>query len=102
MQKKEKDMVKVSVQKDGLAVTGHAGYAPVGHDIVCAGVTALVISLEASLKSLTEDKIESSISPGRVEIHYKNPSEAAKFLIDSFFLGICKIAREYPEYVGIA
>lgn len=95
-------MIEISVRSDDLTVTGHAGYAPAGQDIICAGVTALVLSLEASLESLTEDKIESSISPGRVEIHYKNPSEAAKLLIDSFFLGICKIAREYPEYVGIA
>lgn len=80
-------------------MSGHAGYAAAGKDIVCAGVTALTQTLIKSLKDLTGDKIEYEISPGRVDIHYGNLSEAGKLLVDSFFIGVCQIANEFPDHV---
>ena len=94
-------MIAVSVQKDRITVSGHAGYAAAGKDIVCAGVTALTMSLVKSINDLTEDKIEYEISPGRVDIHCGNLSEAGMLLVDSFFIGICLIADDFPEYVRI-
>lgn len=95
-------LIEISVRKDKITVSGHAGYAAVGKDIVCAGVTALTMSLVKSLSDLTEDKIEYEVLPGRVDIHYGNLSKAGKLLVDSFFIGICLIAEEYPDYVRVA
>lgn len=95
-------MIVVSVRKDKITVSGHAGYAEAGKDIVCAGVTALTTSLVKSLNDLTEDKIEYELSTGRVDIHYGNLSEAGKLLVDSFFIGICLIANEYSDNVRVA
>ena len=94
-------MIEVSVRKDGIEVSGHAGYAENGKDIICAGMTALVQTLVKSVGDLTEDKIECEISPGRADIHYRNLSEAGKLLVDSFFIGICMIADEFPDHVRI-
>lgn len=94
-------MIEVNVRKDRITVSGHAGYAEIGRDIVCAGVTALVQSLVKSIEDLTEDKIQYDISPGRADINFKNLSEAGILLVDSFFLGICSIAEEFPENVKI-
>ena len=82
-------------------VSGHAGYAEAGKDIVCAGVTALVQGLIRSIESLTSDQIQYDITPGRADIHFKDLSEAGKLLVDSFFLGICVIAQDFPEHVKI-
>lgn len=94
-------MIAVNVRKDGIEIHGHAGYAETGKDIVCAGVTALTQSLIRSMQGLTKDEIEFEISPGRADIHYGNLSEDGKLLVDSFFIGICLIADEFPEYVRI-
>ena len=94
-------MIAVSVRLDGIAIEGHAGYAESGKDIVCAGVTALAENLIDSIESLTEDKIQYEVSTGKVDIHYKDLSEDAKLLVDSFFLGICGIAQDFPEHVKI-
>lgn len=94
-------MIVVRVREDGIAVSGHANYAEVGKDIVCAGVTTLTQTLIKSLNDLTEDKIEYEMSPGRADIKYRNLSEAGKLLVDSFFIGICQIADEFPEHVRI-
>ena len=94
-------MIAVRVRLDGITIEGHAGYAEAGKDIVCAGVTALTENLVESIESLTSDKIQYEISPGRADIHYRNLSEAGKLLVDSFFLGICGIAQDFPEHVKI-
>lgn len=94
-------MIAVCVRKDRITVSGHAGYAEAGKDIVCAGVTALIQTLIKSIGDLTEDKIEYEISPGRADIHYRNLSEAGKLLIDSFFIGVCAIADEFSDHIRI-
>ena len=94
-------MIAVSVRKDGIEISGHAGYAETGKDIVCAGVTALMQTLIKSIGDLTEDKIEYEISPGKADIHYRNLSEEGKLLVDSFFIGVCQIADEFPDHVRI-
>lgn len=94
-------MIEVSVREGEIKISGHADYAVHGSDIVCAGITALTQTLIKSIKDLTDDKIEYEISPGRVDIKYGNLSEKSKTLVDSFFIGICMIAEEFPEYVRI-
>ena len=95
-------MIVVSVRKDGITVSGHANYAEAGKDIVCAGVTALVQGLIRSMESLTRDQIQYDITPGRADIHYGDLLEAGMLLVDSFFIGVCQIADEFPEHVRIA
>ena len=94
-------MIVVNVRKDGITVSGHANYAESGKDIVCAGVTALTQTLIRSLEDLTGDEIEYEISPGRAGIHCGNLSGAGMLLVDSFFIGICQIADEFPDHVRI-
>lgn len=94
-------MIEVNVRMEGIAVSGHAKYAEPGRDIVCAGVTALAQTLIGALEALTEDKIKYDISPGMADIHYGNLSDAGKLLVDSFFIGICQIASEFPDNVRI-
>lgn len=91
----------MSVRKDRITVTGHSGYDEPGQDIVCAGVTTLCQTLIRSIESLTEDTIKYEISPGRADIQYGNLSEKSRTLVDSFFIGICMIADEFPDYVRI-
>jgi uncharacterized protein YsxB (DUF464 family) len=50
-------LIEVTVRKDEIKISGHANYAVSGSDIVCAGVTALALTLIKSIKDLTDDKI---------------------------------------------
>lgn len=94
-------MIEVRIRPERIEISGHAGYAEPGKDIVCAGVTALTQTLIQSIENLTDDKIEYRISPGKVEVEYRNLSEKSKTLVDSFFVGICLIAEEFPEHVKV-
>lgn len=94
-------MIQIEVRSDHVHVTGHAGHAPPGKDIVCAAVSTLVQTLAWSIEDLTEDKIEYEVSSEGTKIQYENLSEKSKLLVDSFFIGISEISREYPECVEI-
>ena len=54
-----------------------------------------------AMQGLTRDEIEYEVSPGRADIHYGNLSEKGNLLVDSFFIGVCSIADEFPEFVRI-
>lgn len=94
-------MIEVKVRKNHIKVSGHAGHAPPGQDIVCAGVSALTQTLAESVSALAEDEIEYDVSSGRADIYYGNLSEASRTLVDSFFIGICLIADVFPDNVRI-
>lgn len=94
-------MIEVRIRPERIEISGHAGYAEYGKDIVCAGVTSLTQTLIQSIENLTDDEIEYRISPGKVEVEYRNLSEKSKTLVDSFFVGIRLIADEFPDYVAI-
>lgn len=94
-------MIEVRIRPERIEISGHAGYAELGKDIVCAAVTALTQMLIQSIKDLTDDKIEYNISPGKVDINHGNLSEKSKTLVDSFFVGICLIVEEFPEHVKV-
>jgi uncharacterized protein YsxB (DUF464 family) len=91
----------VTYHSSGISLHGHANYAEPGKDIVCAGVSTLVQTLIQSVEELTADKIQYSMQPGTVDIEFRNLSEQAQLLVDSFFVGISLIAGEYPDNVKL-
>lgn len=94
-------MITIACCPGGVRVTGHAGYAPPGQDIVCAAISTLTQTLLQALSALTADKIQSSISPGRVDIAHGNLSADAQLLVDSFFVGCRMVADAYPDCVRV-
>lgn len=101
VQRRRGALIVINRRKDGFIITGHAGYAEPGKDIVCAAVSALTQTFIASVEELTQDKIEYEIEPGNTAIKLWTLSEKAKTLMESFFVGVRMIAEEYPEYVHI-
>lgn len=94
-------LIVVSVTSNRVTVEGHAGYAKSGEDIVCAAASVLANNLVNSLKQLTDDEIEYENNVGLLDVRFKNLSKLGKLLVDSFFIGICDIKKEYPGYIKI-
>ena len=67
-------MIAINITRTGLTVDGHAGYAEIGNDIICAAVSALTQGLVHSLKALTDDEISYHIADGHIDIEYKDLS----------------------------
>jgi uncharacterized protein YsxB (DUF464 family) len=92
-------------REDGyITIKGHAGYAPIGQDIVCAAVSALVQTFLVSVEELTADEITAHRNEqGQIEtIQYRKLSEGAQLLLASFFVGIRMIADSYPSNIELS
>lgn len=78
-----------------VTVFGHAGYAPHGQDIVCAGVSALFQTLALSAE---DAQVEQWPLQARIRAA---PTEHNRILFQAFALGCEEIAKQYPDYVKI-
>lgn len=94
-------MIIVRREKNSITVNGHARYEKCGKDIVCAAASILTQNLISSIKELTDDKIEYELTEGLAKIEFKDLSGKGKILIDSFFIGICDIATNFPDCVKV-
>lgn len=105
-------MVKVQVRRapDGtvteLRVTGHAGYADHGEDIVCAGVTALVVTAMLGVDKVAEHPFEGEARSGKAFCKLLpggTPESAAKAqtILETAVLGLKDIAKDYPKFVRV-
>ncbi len=104
-------MIKVTIYKDsqddfkGFQFIGHAEYADVGEDVVCSGVSALVITTINSLEILTKDDftVDTDEVTGFIKLLFtENISYEANLLIRSLIIGIEGISNEYGnDYVRL-
>lgn len=90
-------MIYVTVGLKGIRVSGHANTAPKGSDIVCAAVSALTLTLIQGLKAIAEIDLHESAENGNICIKWQVMNDTGKALVDTWFLGICGIAAEYPR-----
>ena len=82
----------------GFLCEGHAGYADAGEDIVCAGISTLVINTINSIEALTTTQILADADAESGTIHVNLPSgcdEHAKLLVDAMILGLQGIQNNY-------
>ena len=84
----------------GFFCEGHAGYADAGEDIVCAGISTLVINTINSIEVLTETEILADAEQESGTIHVNFPSgcdEQAEILVDAMILGLQGIQTNYGK-----
>lgn len=89
-----------------MCIRGHAGFAPAGKDIVCAGASALALTLAACLRK--EDArgtlrlLSIRQEPGWLEMQ-ATPTlsglERLSALLEGAEEGFRLLSRQYPEYV---
>ena len=89
-------MITILITPNKLHVSGHANTAPQGSDIVCSAVSALTLTLIRGLKEIAQMALCESVAAGNICIEWQSINDTGKALVDTWFLGICGIAAEYP------
>lgn len=90
-------MIRVTVEKSSdtyvsFRSKGHAGYAPAGEDIICAAVSALIITTVNSIETFTEDAMELKEDDGYLFFRFTGAVSAqTRLLMDSLVLGLSQI-----------
>lgn len=87
----------------GFCLKGHADYAEIGYDIVCAAVTSNAIAVINSLNKLVKVEFDKVLGQeGHIECLVKdNDMEKSQLLLNHFQLAIEEIKREYPKNIKI-
>jgi len=93
----------------GFEISGHAGYAEIGHDIVCAAVsflaTTTVNSLEEQLS--VKPQVEVDEADGYLlcclpfEILASGDREKSQVILKTLEIGLKSLELEYGQYVKL-
>lgn len=97
--------IRIDVENMCMAVSGHAGYAPVGQDIVCAAVSTLTYTLVQNLALLLcSDDYSNEIKDGYAYIKANPPDETAEACRDIFMVianGMFMLQAKYGQYIQV-
>ena len=104
-------MIQVIIQRDksklvkGIEITGHAGYAEYGQDVICAAVSVLALNMANSVEQFTDDHFEGSVAEDGGNFTFSFPdsiSSESQLLMKSLILGLQNIRDEYgAKYINI-
>ena len=90
-----------------LTVTGHAGAAEPGQDLVCASASILAYTLAANVANMADNgQVREPIIQlveGDAEISCNprhNLKASVTLVFDSICVGFEKLAHDYPEYIS--
>ena len=82
-----------------LEAAGHAGFAPAGQDIVCAGASALVCALAGALDALGAQGVQRTLCAGHAAIAADDRADVrAAFTVA--VTGLRQLAAAYPGHVA--
>ncbi len=86
----------------GFAVTGHAGLAASGQDIVCAGVSALTQAALLGLHEHLHRDVRYDKASGKLIMHLVGaPDDCTEAVLQTMLLGLQGVAQYSPERVRI-
>lgn len=90
----------------GIRVSGHAGYAPAGEDIVCAAASVLITTCANALESVAGIRPEVSQKPAMIQVSLPggvSPASEhdARVILRTAEQGFRDIAAQYPSYLQI-
>lgn len=103
-------MIKVEIYRNGQGhitgykVSGHAGFAEEGQDIICSAVSAVtqtpILGLERHLK--LKPSVKTNLEDGILEVALNSaPNDLTEAILETMFYGIQSIERQCPKYVHI-
>ena len=97
-------MIRATFERDfsGFSLSGHAGYAEAGEDIVCAAVSAmtnLVVNGAEAFGAVAEVSADSE--GAQVVYRMTKPCAEAEKLLSVFYEELKQLQTQYPAYVRV-
>ena len=82
-----------------FTISGHAGFADAGQDIICAAVSALSINTVNAIEKLTKTPIQYKVgADGFLVCTVQDPHQKdAQLLLQALILGLRDIQRSYGK-----
>lgn len=84
-----------------IIVSGHANFANLGKDIVCASISSILITTINAIVRLDNESIEYSESNARLYIKVINKNEITNLLLINMMELLSDLESQYPKNVKI-
>ena len=100
-------MIKINIEENNtrivsIKVSGHSNYDEKGKDIVCAGVSAIVVGGINSLYNEDKEAIEYECKEGYSYIFVKNIDNTnIQKILDVITTQLYTIEESYPKFIKI-
>ena len=101
-------MIQIAITKNqqhnttAIHVSGHANYAPIGKDIVCAAVSTLLQVVGYTLAERDDGLVKLDFNTsGLGTVDITNPSRESYLITSVFENGARMLADQYPDYVTL-
>ena len=90
-----------------VTVEGHAGSGPEGHDLVCASVSALALTLAGNVSYMEAQEavydVTMKLDEGNAEIQctpYRRYKDSVEQIIRAICVGFELLSTKYPENIS--
>ena len=96
-------MIRITIIKHagnyrGFVVSGHAGYAEAGYDIICSAVSVLTVTTVNAIESLAHVYVEAEQEDGYISCQFpKGINPEGTLLMDAMILGLQQIRESYGK-----
>lgn len=105
-------MISVSIMRKadnaitGFKVSGHAGYAKRGYDIVCAGVSTVTVGTVNAIETLAGVLLDADMKNGFLSANLpqdleEDQAEQVQLLLASMVVMLKTIEGSYEQYIEI-
>ena len=99
-------MIKVVIEKNNskiisFEVSGHSNYDEKGSDIVCAGVSAIVVGGINALVNENKKAIEYECKEGYAKVLVKNIDSNIEMILDVISTQLYTVEESYPKFIKI-
>lgn len=84
-----------------ICASGHAGFANYGQDVVCAGISSILIGALNALDVMVADQVELEMSQDMISIHVKSKDEIVQKLLQFCLIQLETIKEQYPSHITI-
>ena len=90
----------------GFSVSGHSGYAEAGADIVCAAVSAVVTTAEATINDVCGAKAKVRVGEDEARITLKLPKscdeeETVQAVLAGMMVTLIGLQEDYPDFIEV-
>lgn len=85
----------------GFLVSGHAGYADSGNDIVCAAVSTAVNMTANGITEIAKQIAAVNVKENEVQLKVETPSAESALLLQSMKLQIELLYEQFPKNIRI-
>ena len=100
-------MIEATFRRSGTSlvavnVKGHAGLAPAGEDILCAGVSVAIQMTANGITEVLKEKAAVEVREDQVSITLPvRPEGAASLFLEALLLQLILLREEYPRHITV-